>query len=198
MKYIVERYGSDRVSQIITFGRMKSRQAVKDVGRATGVEYALMDRVAKLIPLDAKSIREAVERTPELRQAIQEDPRIREVLDVAAHIEGLARHASQHAAGVVITPVPMTDLVPIRRIKPSGSEGGLDISQTVTQFTMEPIEKLGLVKMDFLGLSTLSIIEEALENIRHNVKLVPDLNHVPMDDPAAYCLLQEADTMGIF
>ena len=202
LKYIVERYGSDRVSQIITFGRMKSRQAVKDVGRATGVEYALMDRVAKLIPLDAKSIREAVERTPELRQAIQEDPRIREVLDVAAHIEGLARHASQHAAGVVITPVPMTDLVPIRRIKPSaspsGSEGGLDISQTVTQFTMEPIEKLGLVKMDFLGLSTLSIIEEALENIRHNGKPVPDLNHVPMDDPAAYRLLQEADTMGIF
>ena len=172
LKYIVERYGSDRVSQIITFGRMKSRQAVKDVGRATGVEYALMDRVAKLIPLDAKSIREAVERTPELRQTMQEDPRVREVLDVAAHIEGLARHASQHAAGVVITPVPMTDLVPIRRIKPSaspsGSEGGLDISQTVTQFTMEPIEKLGLVKMDFLGLSTLSIIEEALENIRHN------------------------------
>ena len=136
--------------------------------------------MAKLIPLDAKSIREAVERTPELRQAIQEDPRIREVLDVAAHIEGLARHASQHAAGVVITPVPMTDLVPIRRIKPSaspsGSEGGLDISQTVTQFTMEPIEKLGLVKMDFLGFSTLSIIEEALENIRHNGKPVPDLN----------------------
>ena len=202
LKYIVERYGSDRVSQIITFGRMKSRQAVKDVGRATGVEYALMDRVAKLIPLDAKSIREAVERTPELRQAIQEDPRVREVLDVAAHIEGLARHASQHAAGVVITPVPMTDLVPIRRIKPSaspsGSEGGLDISQTVTQFTMEPIEKLGLVKMDFLGLSTLSIIEEALENIRHNGKPVPDLNLIPMDDPAAYRLLQEADTMGIF
>ena len=133
---------------------------------------------------------------------MQEDPRIREVLDVAAHIEGLARHASQHAAGVVITPVPMTDLVPIRRIKPSaspsGSEGGLDISQTVTQFTMEPIEKLGLVKMDFLGLSTLSIIEEALENIRHNGKPVPDLNHVSMDDPAAYRLLQEADTMGIF
>ena len=112
----------------------------------------------------------------------------------------LLSHASQMA--VVITPVPMTDLVPIRRIKPSasssGSEDGLDISQTVTQFTMEPIEKLGLVKMDFLGLSTLSIIEEALENIRHNGKPVPDLNLVPMDDPAAYRLLQEADTMGIF
>ena len=202
LKYIVERYGSDRVSQIITFGRMKSRQAVKDVGRATGVEYALMDKVAKLIPPDARSIPEAVERTPELRQALQEEPRVREVLDVAAHIEGLARHASQHAAGVVITPVPMTDLVPIRRIKPSASpasaEAGLDISQTVTQFTMEPIEKLGLVKMDFLGLSTLSIIEEALENIRLNGKPVPDLNEIPMNDPAAYRLLQEADTMGIF
>ena len=201
LKYIVERYGSDRVSQIITFGRMKSRQAVKDVGRATGIEYALMDKVAKLIPADAKSIREALERTPELEEIAREDGRVKEVLDVAEHIEGLARHASQHAAGVVITPVPITDLVPIRKIKstgPAGAEGELDVAQTVTQFTMEPVEKLGLVKMDFLGLSTLSILEEALENIRLNGKTPPVLNEIPTDDPATYKLLQEADTMGVF
>ena len=204
LKYIVERYGADRVSQIITFGRMKSRQAVKDVGRATGVEYALMDRVAKLIPFDAKSISQAIERSPELEEIAREDARIKDVLEIAGHIEGLARHASQHAAGVVITPVPITELVPIRRIKPpagsssDGSIDGADIAQTVTQFTMEPIEKLGLVKMDFLGLSTLSIIEEALEGIRHNGKTAPTLDEIPMDDPETYRLLQEADTMGVF
>ena len=201
LKHIVERYGSDRVSQIITFGRMKSRQAVKDVGRAVGMEYALMDRVAKLIPADARSIREALERTPELTELAEEDPRIKNVLRTAEHIEGLARHASQHAAGVVITPVPITDLVPIRRIKstaPSAPDGELDVTQTVTQFTMEPVEKLGLVKMDFLGLQTLSILEEAVENIRLNGKNPPDLLSLPMDDPATYKLLQEADTMGVF
>ena len=199
IRYIVDRYGSDRVSQIITFGRMKSRQAVKDVGRATGVEYSQMDKVAKLIPIGAKSIKDAVQTVPELKEAIESDAQVAEVIKVAEKIEGLARHPSQHAAGVVITPVPVTDLVPIRRIK--GTDGGadvLDISQTVTQFTMEPIEKLGLVKMDFLGLSTLSIIEEALDNIRLNGKPVPDMEKIAMDDPATYQMLQNADTLGIF
>ncbi|MDR1977583.1 MAG: DNA polymerase III subunit alpha [Synergistaceae bacterium] len=204
LKYIVERYGSDRVSQIITFGRMKSRQAVKDVGRAMGMEYSLMDKVAKLIPFGAKSIGEAIQAVPDLKEAIEADAKVAAVVKVAEKIEGLARHPSQHAAGVVITPVPVTDLVPIRRIK--GTDVGasaagtsvLDISQTVTQFTMEPIEKLGLVKMDFLGLSTLSIIEEALDNIRINGKPVPDMNAIPMNDPATYQMLQNADALGIF
>ncbi|MDR2522957.1 MAG: DNA polymerase III subunit alpha [Synergistaceae bacterium] len=202
LRYIVERYGSDRVSQIITFGRMKSRQAVKDVGRAMGLEYSAMDRVAKLIPFGAKSIKEAVRSVPELKEVIESDPQVVSAVKVAEKIEGLARHPSQHAAGVVITPVPVTDLVPVRRIKAadagSDTSGPLDLSQSMTQFTMEPIEKLGLVKMDFLGLSTLSIIEETLENIRVNGKPVPDMNTIPMDDPAAYQMLQNADTLGIF
>jgi len=202
LKYIVDRYGSDRVAQIITFGRMKSRQAVKDVGRAMGVEYTLMDRVAKLIPIGTKSIMEAAENVPELKEAIQSEPRVAAAVKVAEKIEGMARHPSQHAAGVVITPVPVTDIVPIRRIKgadtSSSSDSSLDVAQTVTQYTMEPIEKLGLVKMDFLGLSTLSIIEEALENISRNGKPVPDMASIPMDDPATYKLLQEADTLGVF
>ena len=204
LKYIVERYGSDRVSQIITFGRMKSRQAVKDVGRATGVEYSLMDKVAKLIPFGAKSIGEAVQNVPELKEIIETNTQVSNVVKVAEKIEGLARHPSQHAAGVVITPVPVTDLVPIRRIKGTDAKTNaagtdvLDISQTVTQFTMEPIEKLGLVKMDFLGLSTLSIIEDALDNIRVNGKPVPDMDTVPMNDPATYQMLQNGDALGIF
>lgn len=198
LKYIVECYGQDRVSQIITFGRMKSRQAVKDVGRAMGIEYALMDRVAKLIPFGAKNIDEAIKMTPELKEAIDSDEQVSRAIAVASKIEGLARHPSQHAAGVVITPIPVTDLVPIRRIKSGDDADVLDISQTVTQFTMEPIEKLGLVKMDFLGLSTLSIIEEALENIRLNGKSVPDMSTIPMDDAATYQMLQNADTLGIF
>jgi DNA polymerase-3 subunit alpha len=199
LKYIVERYGSDRVSQIITFGRMKSRQAVKDVGRAMGLEYALMDRVAKLIPFGVKSIAEAIQAVPEMKEIIEGDEKVAQVIKVAEKIEGLARHPSQHAAGVVITPGPVTDLVPIRRIGTADAEGDvLDISQTVTQFTMEPVEKLGLVKMDFLGLSTLSIIEEALDNIRRNGKTVPDMNSVPMDDSATWQMLQNADTLGIF
>ncbi|MDR2137082.1 MAG: DNA polymerase III subunit alpha, partial [Synergistaceae bacterium] len=222
LKYIVERYGSDRVSQIITFGRMKSRQAVKDVGRAMNIEYSTMDKVAKLIPFGVKSIHEAVETVPELKGIIESNSSVATAVQVAEKIEGLARHPSQHAAGVVITPVPVTDLVPIRRIKGIAETGGtdangananrasangananganapLDVSQTVTQYTMEPIEKLGLVKMDFLGLSTLSIIEEALENIRLNDKPVPDMSAISMEDPATYRLLQEADTLGVF
>ena len=202
LKYIVDRYGSDRVSQIITFGRMKSRQAVKDVGRAIGLEYSLMDKIAKLIPFGAKNIEEAVNTVPELKEVMASDQRIAAAVKVAEKIEGLARHPSQHAAGIVITPVPVTDLVPIRRIKamePNSADSSMNIvGQTVTQYTMEPIEKLGLVKMDFLGLSTLSIIEEALENINLNGKIAPDMMSIPMDDPAAYKLLQEADTLGIF
>nr|MBQ6740531.1 DNA polymerase III subunit alpha [Synergistaceae bacterium] len=198
LKYITERYGSDRVSQIITFGRMKSRQAVKDVGRATGIEYALMDKTAKLIPADAKSIKEALERTPELKELYDNNQTIKNILITAEHIEGLARHASQHAAGVVITPVPITDLAPIRKIKDSGSSDNNDVAQTVTQYTMDAVEKVGLVKMDFLGLSTLSILEEALDNIRLNNKPVPDLNKISFEDPATYKILKEADTLGVF
>ncbi|MBQ8693208.1 MAG: DNA polymerase III subunit alpha, partial [Synergistaceae bacterium] len=197
LKYITERYGSDRVSQIITFGRMKSRQAVKDVGRAAGIEYALMDKTAKLIPADAKSIKEALERTPELKELYDNNSVIKNVLLTAEHIEGLARHASQHAAGVVITPVPITDLAPIRKIKDAGS-GDNETAQTVTQYTMDAVEKVGLVKMDFLGLSTLSILEEALENIKLNNKPVPDLNKISFEDPATYKILKEADTLGVF
>lgn len=194
LRYISDTYGSDHVAQIITFGRMKGRQSVKDVGRAKGIDYALMDKTAKLIPAMAKSLDSAIETTPELKSEYESDPAKHNIIDIARHIEGLARHTSQHAAGVVISPVPITDIVPVKRL----GEG--ETGQVVTQFTMEPVEKLGLVKMDFLGLSTLSIIEEALENIKNNGKDIPDLNLIndKMNDAPTFKLLQEADTIGVF
>ena len=195
LKYISDTYGSDHVAQIITFGRMKGRQSVKDVGRAEGLDFALMDKTAKLIPVMCKSLKSAIDETPELKEEYDNNNTVHDVIDTAMNIEGLARHTSQHAAGVVITPVPITDIVPVKRLSSEGES-----EQVVTQFTMEPVEKLGLVKMDFLGLSTLSIIEEAMKNIANNHKPIPDLNKIndAMNDPAAFKLLQEADTMGVF
>lgn len=189
MRYIVDHYGSDRVSQIITFGRMKSRAAIKDVGRVLDVPYNEVNEVAKLVPFNSASIAEAIESVSDIKKLYKSNPQIAKMLDSAAKIEGLARHCSQHAAGVVITPVPTTDLVPVRK---------MDEGQIVTQYSMEPIEKLGLVKMDFLGLRTLSIIEEALKNIKLAGKSVPDMEKLQMDDPKTYQLLKEADTLGIF
>ena len=152
LKYISDKYGSDHVAQILAVGRMKGRQSIKDVGRAKGKDYSLMDSTAKLVPAMAKSIDAALKDTPELKEKL--------------HIEGLARHTSQHAAGVVISPVPITDVVPVKRLSTDKSDSPAT-DQVVTQFTMEGVEKVGLVKMDFLGLSTLSIIDEAMENIKN-------------------------------
>ncbi|PKL03390.1 MAG: DNA polymerase III subunit alpha [Synergistetes bacterium HGW-Synergistetes-2] len=190
LHYITEKYGHDKVSQIVTFGRLKSRAAVTDVGRVLGMPVRDVVAITRLIPpMGIHSIGEAVEQVPELAELKKSNPMVARVLDVASNIEGLARHCSQHAAGVVITPVPITDLVPVRRI-------GQD--QIVTQYPMEPIEKLGLVKMDFLGLRTLSVIEEALQNISLGGKSLPDIEHIPLDDRKTYEMLQKADTLGVF
>jgi len=189
LEYVVEKYGRNHVAQIITFDRMKSKGAIRDVGRALGIPLADVNRVAKSVPDGAASIAEAIEGSPDLAAFQRKEPAIRHLLEVAGSIEGLARHCSQHAAGVVISPVEVTDLVPVRKI----GDG-----QVVTQFGMEAIEKLGLVKMDFLGLRTLSMIEDTLENIRLNGKDVPDINTLPLDDPLTFSLLQGADTLGVF
>ncbi len=191
--YIVEKYGADHVAQIITFGRMMSKQAVKDVGRALGMPYADVDRVAKLIPdplrSGIKSIPEALAKTPDLKAVYEADAQVGRMLDIASRIEGLARHCSQHAAGIVITPEPTVEMVPVTRIGDS---------QIVTQFSMEPVEKLGLVKMDFLGLRTLSILEGALENIKASGHPPLDLGGIPMGDKKTFEMLRNADTLGVF
>ena len=189
LEIIVEKYGRAHVSQIITFDRMKSRAAVRDVGRALDMKYPDVDRIAKLIPAGASTIGEALEQSQDIRQARQEDPSVAKLLDYASKMEGLARHCSQHAAGVVITPEPITETVPIRRI-------GED--QIVTQYAMDPIEKLGLVKMDFLGLRTLSMIEETIAKIVKGGKNPPDMYSLPPVDPATFEMLCRADTFGVF
>ena len=199
LKYISDTYGSDHVAQIITFGRMKGRQSIKDVGRAMGEDFALMDKTAKLVPEKAKNIDAALDEAAELKEEYENNPEVHKVIDTARNIEGLARHTSQHAAGVVISPVPITDIVPVKRLGTDKDSAG-DTGQVVTQFTMEGVEKLGLVKMDFLGLSTLSIIDEAMRNIEVNGKTPPDLTAIndAMDDAKTFKLLQEADTIGVF
>jgi len=189
IKYVVDKYGVDNVSQIITFGRMKSKQAIKDVGRAMGMSYSDVNKVANLVPDGVKSIKEAIEQSPELQELSKSEGQMNELLSSASSMEGLARHCSQHAAGVVITPKPLMELVPVRQIEPG---------QVATQYSMDPVANLGLVKMDFLGLQTLSILEEAVANIKRNNVPVGDLNALPLDDPDVYELLQNADTLGVF
>ncbi|MCF0247473.1 MAG: DNA polymerase III subunit alpha [Synergistes sp.] len=191
--YIVEKYGTDHVSQIITFGRMKSRGAIKDVGRALDVPLSEVNAIAKLIPAmptpEIKDIKGALEHVPELKAEYESKPEIKKLIDTAMHIEGLARHCSQHAAGVVITPKPTSDMVPVRKFGEN---------QVATQYPMEPVEKLGLVKMDFLGLRTLSVLDGALKNIEANGKGKLDLNDIPMNDAKTYEMLQRGDTLGVF
>ncbi|MDR1885232.1 MAG: DNA polymerase III subunit alpha [Synergistaceae bacterium] len=194
ISYIVEKYGADHVAQIVTFGHMMSKAAVKDVGRALDVPYAEVNRIAKLIPdpikSGVKSIGDAIAQNEELAAAYSSSDTVRRMLDIAARIEGLARHASQHAAGIVITPRPTMEMVPVTKIKGS--------SQVVTQYSMEPIEKLGLVKMDFLGLRTLSILERALDNIEAGGRGPVDLEAIPMDDARTFEMLRAGDTLGVF
>ena len=191
--YIVEKYGSDKVSQIVTFGRMKSRGAIKDVGRALGVPIPEVNAITKLIPAmptsDIKDIKGALAGVPDLKAAYDSKPEIKKLIDTAMHIEGLARHCSQHAAGVVITPKPTNDMVPVRKFGEN---------QIATQYSMEYVEKLGLVKMDFLGLRTLSVLDGAVRNIESNGKGRIDLNEIPMDDAKTYEMLQRGDTLGVF
>lgn len=189
IKYVVDKYGVENVSQIITFGRMKSKQAIKDVGRAMGMPYAEVNDVANFVPDGVKSIQEAVDQMSDLRELEKNNTQVAELLSSASSMEGLARHCSQHAAGVVITPKPLSDLVPVRQIE----EG-----QVATQYSMDPVADLGLVKMDFLGLQTLSILEDAVNNVKRNGSEVGDLNQLPLDDSEVYKLLQKADTLGIF
>jgi DNA polymerase-3 subunit alpha len=189
IQYIRERYGEKNVTQIITFGTMKARAAVRDVGRVLEMPYADVDRIAKLIPPDlGMTIERALQVEPRLKDAIQENPKVGELFGYARAIEGLSRHASTHAAGVVIANRPITDYVPLYR----NSNGDI-----TTQFSMKDIEKVGLVKFDVLGLRTLTAIHDALRLIRERGEDL-DLEAVPLDDAATYAMLSRGDTPGVF
>jgi len=197
ISYIVQKYGSDKVAQIVTFGRMMSKQAVADVGRALSIPIPDVRRVTKLIPANPvksgiRNITEAIEKVPDLKTIYDSEPQLHKMLDIAVHIEGIARQIGEHAAGVVITPKPLAEMVPIKRITKGDKE------LIVTQYSMDPVQEIGLVKMDFLGLRTLSVLEGALKNIEANDKGKINLNDVPMDDKATFDMLQRGDTLGVF
>ena len=190
IEYVTRRYGRENVAQIITFGTMKAKAAVRDVARALDIPLSDANRVAKLIPpaLDM-TIDKAVQEVPALRELEASDSKVKELLDVARRLEGMARHASTHAAGVVIAPGPITDYAPLYK-------GGRD--EIVTQWAMKEIERVGLLKMDFLGLSTLTLIQDALSEIKRTTGEELDIDHVPLDDRKTYELFGEGLTFGVF
>ena len=189
IRYVFDKYGHDCVAQIITFGTMAARAAVRDVGRALSMSYNEVDRVAKLIPAGAATVERALESSPELQKASREDAVVREVLDLAAAVEGIPRHASVHAAGVVISPDPVTEHVPLHRT----GDGVI-----MTQFGMDTLKELGLLKMDFLGLRTLTVIDHAIKLVRESQGVEIDIDAISLEDAGVYEMLARGDTLGVF
>ncbi len=190
--YVTQKYGADRVAQIVTFGTMAARAAVRDVGRVMGVPLADVDRIAKLIPnipTNPVTIRQAIDSVPELTATYQQSPQARKLLDTAMRVEGLARHASTHAAGVVIAPGPITDYAPLVKL------GDNDVN---TQYSMEWVERVGLLKMDFLGLRNLTVMEAAAREIRRTADPSFTVDAIALDDAKTYELLSSGQTTGVF
>jgi DNA polymerase-3 subunit alpha len=190
IEYVTRKYGRENVAQIITFGTMKAKAVIRDVGRVLEMPFADVDKVAKQIPaaLDM-TLDKALEENPALREMEQTDPRVKELLAVARRLEGMTRHASVHAAGVVIAPRPITEYAPVYK-------GARD--EITTQWSMKEIERIGLLKMDFLGLSTLTLIDDAVVEIERTTGEKLDIGSIPLDDPKTYQIFQDGQAYGIF
>ena len=187
--YVVEKYGEDNVSQIITFGTMAARLCIRDVGRAMNYSYAEVDRIAKMIPtMLGITIEKALDVNPELKQAYDTDERVKNLIDVSMNLEGLPRHSSTHAAGVVIASKPLVEYVPLQKNE----------DMIVTQFGMNTLEELGLLKMDFLGLRTLTVMNDAINMVKENRGTEVDLDKIDFDDKEVYKMIGEGRTAGIF
>jgi len=191
MDYVRDKYGgAEHVAQIITYGTMKARGVIRDVGRALDIPYGEVDKIAKLVPEQLKmTLQKALAEEPKLQDICDKDPTINELLDVSKTLEGLARHTSTHAAGVVISPKPMTEYLPTFK-------GGDD--ETITQYDMKHTEMTGLIKFDFLGLKTLTVIDKAVKHIKADIGTELDIDTLPLDDIKTYKLLCSGDSMGIF
>ena len=194
LHYVSDKYGKDYVSQIITFGTMAARGSIRDAGRALGFSYDLCDKIAKMIPdtpNKGKSVlKDCIETVAEFKEAYHSNPDVRKLIDAASKLEGVARHSSTHACAVVITPEPLTEYLPLQR--------GTDESDIITQYEMHGVEDLGLLKMDFLGLANLTIIEETLKEIKRNHTVDINIDEIPLDDKKTFKLLQDALTTGVF
>lgn len=188
IKYVISKYGADHVAQIITFGTLAAKAAVKDIGRAMAIPYSSVDAVSKLIPNDLnQTIDNALEQSKQLKEIYQKDPKIHELLDLAREVEGMPRHASTHAAGVVITDKPVDNYVPL----------ALNDESVVTQYTMTELEQIGLLKMDFLGLRNLTVIDDTVKMIK---SFKPDFNieNIPEDDEEVFKMLSKGHSEGVF
>ncbi len=194
ISYVSQKYGQAHVAQIITFGTLGAKAALRDVGRALGMPYSDVDRVARLVPLGpSMTLEKALNENSELHNIYYEDATVHNLVDSARRVEGIARHASTHAAGVVISKEPLTKYVPLQRVsKGNGQES------VMTQFTMEDIAHIGLLKMDFLGLANLTILGKAKETIYQNRGVTIDLHNIPMDDAKTFALLSSGETAGVF
>ncbi len=190
IEYVTEKYGKDRVAQIITFGTMAARAVIRDVGRALGYAYSYCDQMAKMIPF-GHSLEETLTKIPEFRQLYETDPKAERLINLAKKLEGVARHASTHACGVVISAKPLDDIVPLQHPTQNHNE-------IVTQYEMYSIEDLGLLKMDFLGLKNLTTIEDTLTRIYAIHKKKVDIENLPLNDRQTYKLIQKGKTIGIF
>ncbi len=202
MRYVTEKYGRESVAQIVTFGKMFPRAATRDAARVLGYDYGAGDRLAKLIPDPimgrAPSFDDCMKSGEPLRKAYDEEPDARRIVDVAKGLEGIVRNSSIHAAAVVIADRPLTDIVPLQLADAGTGEDGERSYRTVTQFSMKPIEEIGLLKMDFLGLRNLDVIEDALDIIERSSGTRPDMSTLPLDDAATYEMLTRGDSIGVF
>jgi DNA polymerase-3 subunit alpha len=204
IRYVAAKYGQDSVAQIVTFGKMLPRAATRDAARVLGYDYGAGDRLAKLIPEPvmgrSKSFDSYLREEPELKRAYDQDADSRRIIDVARGLEGTVRNASLHAAAVVIADRPLTDIVPLQLAEDRGqaTENGERAHRTVTQYPMGPIEDIGLLKMDFLGLRNLDVIESALDIIERSTGQRPDMAALPLDDAATYAMMAEGNSVGVF
>ena len=188
--YVTQKYGRENVAQIITFGTMAAKAAVKDVGRAMDIPYGEVDRLAKMIPATLGiELQTALEEAPQLKSAVESDEKLKDLMAVALRLEGLARHASTHAAGVVISPQPLTELVPVYKT---------NRDEITTQYDMNALERIGLLKMDFLGLTTLTVLHDTVKMVEQNRGVKLDIENLGLDDEATYKLFSRGETTAIF
>ncbi|MGA9857828.1 MAG: DNA polymerase III subunit alpha [Solirubrobacteraceae bacterium] len=202
IRYVTEKYGKEAVAQIVTFGKMFPRAATRDAARVLGHDYAIGDRLAKLIPDPQQgrppSFEDCLAPGQPLRAEIDKDGTAKSIVDVAQGLEGIVRNSSIHAAAVVISDRPLTDILPLQIADAGADENGERVFRIVTQFSMKPVEQLGLLKMDFLGLRNLDVIEDALDIVARSTGERPDMSTLPLDDPRTYEMLAAGDSVGVF
>src|SRR2546421_8896092 len=202
IRYVADKYGQESVAQIITFGRMFPRAATRDAARVLGYDYGTGARLAKMIPDPIMgrppSFDDCLKQGEELARAYKDDPQARQIVDVARGLEGIVRNSSIHAAAVVIADRPLTEIVPLQIAEAGADEQGEKVYRTVTQFTMKPIEQIGLLKMDFLGLRNLDVIEDALDIVERSTGDRPDMTTLPLDDAKTYQMMARGDSIGVF